>query len=203
MLSSGQTWAPTPLQITSLTAQQMAMPQLSLLLHIATPLSLNLNNFNLDSSDGLISAKQPVLVFSSHLASDTEVKNEETKGVLHCVWFSTPSSCATFKQTRQNLAPTLCAVLVTQKVVSDLPHLFCMQLKASQISWFPKAPRAPTLICFRVGFLIVLGFFSAAISSHTHLTSPFMEQLFILFHTRTGHQPFLLSGYCGSTSAGY
>lgn len=119
------------------------------------------------------------------------------------MWFSTPSSCATFKQIRQSLAPTLCAVSVTQKVISDLPHLFCMQLKASQISWFPKAPRAPALICFRVGFLIVLGFFSAAISSHTHLTSPFMEQLFILFHTRTGHQPFLLSGYCGSTSAGY
>lgn len=136
------------------------MPQLSLLLHVANPLSLSLNNFNLDSSHGLVSAKQPVLGFSGHLASHTEVKkNEEAKGVLHCMWFSIPSSCATFKQTRQSLALTLCAVSVAQKVTSELPRLFCMQLKASQISWLPKAPRAPTLIYFRVGFLIVLGFF--------------------------------------------
>lgn len=48
-----------------------------------------------------------------------------------CV-FCLPSSCTTCKQTGQSLALTLCAVSVTQK---DTSQLFCMHLKASQVSW--------------------------------------------------------------------
>lgn len=66
--------------------------------------------------------------------------------------FCLPSSCATCKQTRQSLALTLCAVSVTQKVTSDPPPLFFTQLRTSQVSWLPKAPSAPILICFRVFF---------------------------------------------------
>lgn len=51
-------------------------------------------------------------------------KNEGAKGVLHCVWFSIPSSCVTFKQRRQSLAPTLCCFSDTESHIRPTSPLW-------------------------------------------------------------------------------
>lgn len=132
MLPSGQILAPAPLQVTSLPAQQM--PQLSLRLHIANTLSLNFKTLTLVAATVSYQPNNQFWGSAAIWPQKWRQKTEGAKGVLHCVWFSIPSSCLTFKQRRQSLALTLYAVSVTQKVTSNLPHLFGMQLKASQIS---------------------------------------------------------------------
>lgn len=111
-----------------------------MLLLTAKPLNLSLNNFNLDSSNGLTSAKQLVLGFSSHMASDPELKKSGSKGSSPLCLVLPPLLMCHLQVDQTKLA-TLCAVSVTQKVSSSDPlHLFCMQLKPSQVSRLPEAP---------------------------------------------------------------
>lgn len=131
-----------------------------MLLLTAKPLNLSLNNFNLDSSNGLTSAKQLVLGFSSHMASDPELKKSGSKGSSPLCLVLPPLLMCHLQVDQTKLA-TLCAVSVTQKVSSSDPlHLFCMQLKPSQVSRLPEAPEP--LYWFVSGFLgwfFVLFFF--------------------------------------------
>lgn len=121
--------------------------------------NLSLSNLNLDCRDGLVSAMPLVLKFSSHMASASDATESGSKWdsphllyvFFFFFFFCLPVMCHLPKKTQptgQSLAGTLWAVSVMQKVTLEPAHLFCMQLRASQLSWLSKAPRAPLLICF-------------------------------------------------------